>query len=112
MAFLTLIILNALIWVMFGILILLFVGSLILEIFLSRMKNSWAGLILPGIPFSFSLILFIIGIPYDLSAVLYVFCHINIPTAIYLLIYFFFRRRKKKSKLAMQTKTEVDKKIE
>ncbi|HJA92672.1 MAG TPA: hypothetical protein H9717_06095 [Candidatus Eisenbergiella merdipullorum] len=112
MAFIPLMILVAFMWVVFGMLILIVVGSFVLEIFLSRMKNPWAGLILPGFTFCFASALFLIGMPYDLSEAWFMFCRINIPTVIYLFIYFFFRKRRKKSDLALQKKAEDDKKVE
>ncbi len=100
----------AIMFVMF----LLWVGTLVLEVFLSRMKQRWAGLILPGISFVISLII-VIGIAYEARSMFdfsmfwdlcQIFLLTNIGTAIYLLIYFFVRyRRKKKLNAASQTNT-------
>ena len=110
MAFFSVVFLAAFMWVGIGIMILLFIGTFILQIFLSKMKNAWAGLILPGITFGF--ILLLCTMTPDFSTAWIGLSRGNIPTIIYLLIYFFFRKRKKKSDLVLQTKIECDKKIE
>lgn len=103
MAFLSIVILVALIWVFIGILLVMFAGTFILEIFLSKMKNPWTGLILPGITFGF---IFLLGtMAPDFSTFLLLFGKGNIPTVLYLLIYFFIRRGKKKAGSASQEKT-------
>ena len=87
--------------------VVFFIGSLILQIFLSRMKKPWPGLILPGISFAISLYIVVAVmidnfslVMADLDSLFMVFRHINIFTAIYLLIYFLFRflRRRKQKK--------------
>lgn len=98
MAFLSAGILAGFMWVAIGMMILLFIGTIFLQIFLSRMKNPWAGLILPG--FIFGFIFLLCTMAPDFSTALLLFGKGNIPTAIYLIVYFFFRKRKKKSDLA------------
>ena len=83
---------------------LLWIGTFVLQIFLSKADNPWVGLILPGI--TFGLILYISTMAPDFSTAWIGLSRGNIATAIYLLIYFFFRKRKKKSNLDSKTKTE------
>ena len=109
MAFLSIGILSVFMWVFILMMILLFIGTFILQIFLSRMRNPWAGLILPGIIFGF--IFLLCTMTPDFYTALLMFSRGNIPTVIYLLIYFFFRKRKKKSDSASHTKTGDDARI-
>ena len=73
---------------------LVWLGTFILQIFLSKADNPWLGLILPGI--TFGVILYACTMAPDFDTIWYVLTRANIPTAVYLLIYFFVRRRKKK----------------
>lgn len=85
--------------------LILFAGSIVLQIFLSRAKSKIPGLILPIITFVFSLLvvaffLLLMYIPQDSSIVGTVvpvavigFIPLNIPTVIYLLIYFLSRKK-------------------
>ena len=77
-----------------AVMLVIWFGTFILQIFLSKTDNPLPGLILPGI--TFALILYISTMAPDLYTVWYGMSRGNIPTAIYLLIYFFVRRRKKK----------------
>lgn len=104
MAFLSIGILAVFMWVVIGMMILFLIGTIFLQIFLSRMKNPWAGLILPG--FIFGFIFLLCTMAPDFSTALLMLSKGNIPTVIYLIIYFFFRRRRKKSDL--EAKTEDD----
>ena len=72
---------------------LVWLGTFILQIFLSKADNPWIGLILPGI--TFGLILYISTMAPDFSTAWIGLSRGNIATAIYLLIYFFVRKRKK-----------------
>ena len=77
--------------------ILLLIGTFILQIFLSKTKKPWIGLILPAIPFTVILIISINAmINTDFYTAWILFSRGNIFTLIYLLIYLFVRRRKKK----------------
>ena len=69
-------------------------GTFIWQIFLSKADNPWLGLILPGI--TFGLILYICTMTPDFSTAWYGLSRGNIPTVVYLLTYFLVRRRKKK----------------
>lgn len=118
MAFITVVIMGLIFWV-YGIIfsaifILLSVATMILQFVLSRRKNPWwIGLILPGLvlglTMNIALFLAISAafgyLAADYEIVLYVLGVINIPTAVYLLIYFLCRIRKKKSKLDSPTNT-------
>lgn len=73
---------------------LVWLGTFILQIFLSKADNPWLGLILPGI--TFGVILYACTMAPDFDTIWYVLTRANIPTAVYLLIYFSVRRRKKK----------------
>lgn len=92
-----------------------FIGTLILQIVLSRAEKPWPGLILPGIVLAISLYSGATIMISDFSATIadldtffMVLCYVNIPTAIYLLIYFFFRflRRRKQKKAENNQKME------
>lgn len=87
--------------------ILIFIGTCILQVFLSKTKNPWIGLILPAIPFIVILIISINAmINVDFYTACIVFTKGNIITLIYLLIYFFVRRRKKKLDLVSKNKNK------
>jgi hypothetical protein len=83
-----------LVWV---VLLLIFIGTIVLQIFLSKMANKWVSLILPFFGFIFSLVvvlvvvLNIIPTPNDtlriIMAAVISFLLANIPTGIYLVIY-------------------------
>lgn len=70
----------------FGVLILALV--IYLQIFLSRMKNRWAGLILPILSFIYSLIIiFFILLKDNLIGIIMTFFITNIPTMLFFAIY-------------------------
>ena len=73
---------------------LVWLGTFIWQISLSRADSPWPGLILPGV--TFGVILYACIYAPDFYTVWYGFTRGNIPTAVYLLTYFFVRRRKKK----------------
>ncbi len=101
MAFISIVGLSVFMLITLVVLIILWIGSIILQIFLSKMKNKWAGLILPTIIFFIALIATIqtaIEIDAGITAILGGFLIGNISTMIYLLIYFFVRRKKKNKK--------------
>ena len=77
-----------------AVMLLVWLGTFILQIFLSKANNPWLGLILPGI--TFGLILYICTMTPDFATAWYGLSRGNIATAIYLLIYFFCRKRKKR----------------
>ena len=73
-------------------------GTFVLQIFLSRRDSPWPGLILPGV--TFGLLLYICTMAPDRYTVWYGMTRGNIPTAVYLVTYFIVRivrKRKKKS---------------
>lgn len=118
MAFITIVIMGLLFWladIIFRVVfIILSVTTIILQFVFSRRKNPWwIGLILPGLVLGATVNIAIFlaisaALGYwsaDFLAVLYVLGIMNIPTAVYLLIYFLCRIRKKKSKLDAPTNT-------
>ena len=89
------------------VLLVLLVGSILLQIFLSRRESRWPGLILPGICFLFSLIAVLsvaaLGSAGEIvMAILTVLVLYNIPTVVLLAIYFACREKFRKRR-------EVDK---
>lgn len=88
----------------------LFILMIILQIVLSRRKNAWVGLIMPGLAFGTTAFL-VIFLAIDSADALRFWDAMqllgigNIPTAIYLLIYFICRKRKKKLNSASETVT-------
>ena len=115
MAFMTIVLLLAIILVVMLMIFIFWVGTLVLEVFLSRMEQSWPGLILPGIIFGIALFI-VLGIAIigrnslkfsDAYILFGLFCKMNIVTVIYLIIYFIVRLRRKK-KLDLVSKTNTD----
>jgi len=86
-------------------LVLVFVGLSLLEVFLSKSKIKWIGLILPAICFTIALIVGIGHIVSDLHAdfaillmdIVFVIIY-NIPTFIFIIIYYFSRKKNNKRK--------------
>lgn len=116
MGFISVVFLSLFMFVAMIIMFLLWVGTLVLQVFLSKMNKRWPGLIFPGIVLGISLFI-VLEIAYQERNLLdfsiacdlfEVFLVINIGTAIYLLIYFLVRfiKRKKKMASASQTKAE------
>jgi len=83
-------------------LLILMVGTIFLQIFLSRQESRWPGLILPGISFSFSLVMVLSiaalnqGIGQIVATVLGILLLGNLPTLILLAIYAACRPRRNK----------------
>lgn len=80
-------------------LLILVVGGILLQIFLSKRKNKWLGLILPLLCLLFSIIP-VLNVPMTGSAVFQVIIVLllyNIPTAILLIVYFACRESIKKN---------------
>jgi hypothetical protein len=84
---------------------LFFIGSIFLQIFLSKRDSKWPGLVLPTISFFFSIIailgMFFYGdesIMQVIIKLLMVFLVSNIPTSILVAIYFSCRGKVKKNK--------------
>ncbi|ONI39516.1 hypothetical protein AN639_01605 [Candidatus Epulonipiscium fishelsonii] len=84
------------------VLLILIVGCIFLQIFLSKQQNKWLGIILPIITFSFSVLMTIIyllsfmaGTPIwqVLSVLLLVFVLHNIPTVVLCVIYKVCRKK-------------------
>ena len=91
-------------------LVVLLVGSIVLQVFLSRRESPWPGLVLPGLSLLLSLIplLNVAVLPGSgagnvLTALLLVFLLYNIPTLVLLVIYFAcrgkYRRRGETDKM-------------
>ena len=103
MAFISIAFLSVFMWVAAFMMIVLFGGTLVLQIFLSKMKNPWVGLILPGITFAVALRICLMA-P-DFSTFFLLFYKCNIATLIYLVIYLFSRlRRRKKKQIRLRKK--------
>ncbi len=94
-------------------LVVLLVGSIVLQVFLSRRESPWPGLVLPGLSLLLSLIplLNVAVLPGSgagnvLTALLLVFLLYNIPTLVLLVIYFAcrgkYRRRREMEKMNAQ----------
>ncbi len=94
-------------------LVVLLVGCIILQVFLSRRESPWPGLVLPGLSLLLSLIplLNVAVLPGSgagnvLTALLLVFLLYNIPTLVLLVIYFAcrgkYRRRREIDKMNAQ----------
>lgn len=93
------IIITLLVW------LVLVVGGVLLQIFLSRRESRWPGLVLPGITFLWSFV-YLFSIAYAgesflamVGLILGTFLYTNIPTIILLAIYFACRGKKKKERM-------------
>ncbi|WP_243423745.1 hypothetical protein [Anaerotignum lactatifermentans] len=82
-------------WIILFGMVLLGIGFLVLQIFLSRAENKWLGLILPGISFLFSLLLMVQAS--EAGGAVRSFLVGNAGTVVYLLIYFAVRGKKKRN---------------
>lgn len=81
--------------------LILGVGTILLQIFLSRRESKWLGLILPGLSLLVSLlycmnIMATGDLMQDIILVFTTFFIANIPTMIFLLIYFICRKDHRK----------------
>jgi hypothetical protein len=91
-----------LLWVIF---LLIFIGFAVLQVFLSKMENKWAGLILPLFSIIVSIIVVLVlllnlvvttnGIASLTLTIVLAFMVCNIPTGIYLAIYAVCGRKRK-----------------
>lgn len=97
--------------VLFGIIIFFLVVGLViyLQIFLSKMKNRWPGLILPILSFIYSLFMLLnittfetVGKVQSLMSAISTFLVSNIPTIVLLAIYFGIREK-------VKIRSEIDK---
>ena len=89
------------------VLLVLLVGGILLQIFLSKRESKWPGLILPGMCFLFSLLAVLSvaalgSVGEIVMAILTVLVLYNIPTVVLLAIYFACREKFRKRR-------EVDK---
>jgi len=79
--------------VVMGFLLILLIGTVLLQIFLSRQESRWPGLILPGVSFVFSLVMVLSiaalnqGIGQIIGTVLGILLLGNISTLVLLAIY-------------------------
>ena len=85
--------------------LLIIVGAVVLQIFLSRSKRKWPGLILPVLTFIYSLIGVLSIASFKAASgasvaglVIMVLLLMNIPTVILLAIYFVVKERNRKNK--------------
>ncbi|MEA4987415.1 MAG: hypothetical protein VB095_05100 [Anaerovorax sp.] len=85
--------------------LLIIVGGIWLQIFLSKKENKWFGLVLPLIFFAYSLLMIVSLAIYDgmshwdvFSLMASTFILSNIPTLVYLIIYFACREKYKQKK--------------
>ena len=88
-------------------LLVLLVGTILLQMFLSKRESKWPGLVLPAITFLYSVLMVLNVTAMEttravIAAVLSVFIMGNIPTLILLAIYFVCREKR-------HTRSEVDK---
>lgn len=81
-----------------GLILFLLIALCILQIYLAKRKSKWVGLILPLITFVISIFLVVISPNYNL-AIFITFILVNIPTAIYLIIFFIYRDKNKQSEI-------------
>ena len=87
-------------------LILVYIGLIFLQLFLSRKNNKWYGIIIPVINFFFSILFSIyistnFLITTNFLMLLFLLILFNIPTAIYLIIYAICRENIKKRKIEL-----------
>nr|WP_326215642.1 hypothetical protein [uncultured Oscillibacter sp.] len=89
------------IWVTLIVLLVLVVGGILLQIFLSKRESKWPGLVLPGISFLWSL-LYLFNLMDTGSVVRNILMAIltilltNIPTLVLLAIYWAVREKRRK----------------
>ena len=93
-------------------LLILLIGAVVLQIFLSRRESPWPGLVLPGVSLLLSLIpLLNVAVPMAgvgevFLTLLMVFLLYNLPTAVLLAIYFScrakFRRKREMDRMNAQ----------
>ena len=94
-------------------LMVLLIGCIILQVFLSRRESPWPGLVLPGLSFLYSLIVMLNVVVlldssgWEIAATFFmVFLLYNIPTLVLLAIYFAcrqrFRRRREMDRMNAQ----------
>jgi predicted permease len=89
------------------ILLVLLLGTILLQIFLSKRESKWPGLVLPAITFLYSVLMMLNVTAMEtaravIAALLSAFIMGNIPTLILLAIYFVCREKR-------YTRSEVDK---
>ena len=85
------------------ILLVFLVGTVLLQIFLSKRESKWPGLVLPAITFLYAIVLLLnmarfVSMAHPVLAALGVFLFGNIPTLILLAIYFACRSGRKKKR--------------
>jgi len=79
--------------------ILIFIGLVILQVFLSKKESKWPGLILPGCSIIIALasalsadVFIVRGAPIITAILLFLFC--SIPTLVYIIIYIIAHKKK------------------
>jgi len=79
--------------------ILIFIGLIILQVFLSKKESKWPGLILPGCSIIIALtaalsagVFIVRGAPIITAILLFLFC--SIPTLVYTIIYIIAHKKK------------------
>ncbi|MBU9721291.1 MULTISPECIES: hypothetical protein [Bacillaceae] len=84
--------------ILLTIVLVVIVGTVLLQIFLSKKENKSFGLILPMISVFFSIIVVLNLLSPTFAEVLVTFLLANIPTAVLMAIYYAFRSKWKKNK--------------
>ena len=86
--------------VLFVFLFAIVAGGILLQIFLSRREGKWPGLVLPVLPFLYSLVMALSAVAYNggipWGPILASLILGNIPTALLLVIYFACREKLRK----------------
>lgn len=82
-----------------NLLVFLIVVLCILQVYFVKRKSKWVGLVLPLITFTFSVFLLLIspGLESSKLIIFITFILINIPTAMYIIIFFMYRDKNKQN---------------
>ena len=109
MAFITIVLLSGFMMLaMYAILIMMVIGSFVLQFVLSRLKNPWAGLILPILVSAF--VLYLCVLSGDFLGGLVAMRYFVLAVILYVLIYLFCRNRRKKQMLNPPEEKKQEKK--
>ena len=109
MAFMTIVLLSGFMTLAaYVMLIVMAIGSFVLQFILSKLKNPWAGLILPGLVSAF--VLYLCVLSGDFLGGLVVMKYFVLAVVLYVLIYLFCRIRRKKQMLNAPEDKEQGKK--
>lgn len=109
MAFITIVLLSGFMMLaMYAILIMMVIGSFVLQFILSKLKNPWAGLILPALVSAF--VLYLCVLSGDFLGGLVAMRYFVLVVVLYVLIYLFCRNRRKKQMLNPPEEKKQEKK--